>query len=238
MEDIPQLTEAYEKARKQYGLFAALLMAWEIVGIELTALPISSVDITLRSPQAVPFVLMALVGYFAFRVTIEWHQSNAARRSAMPSKLDFWTAHGIAILAAGIFGFQSLSGLQLANESDAIWLVPGFMLGISVGGILIRYRWFKALKIDERTFPKYLATRWPLTRFIMALYFSTGLVLIPVLLFVGYRTWLGILYLSFGFVVGIILAYFPDLLERKVATVVGKHRGPIQAPDDVERAPD
>ena len=36
-EPIPEMTEAYHKARRQFALFSGILMAWEYVGIKFDA---------------------------------------------------------------------------------------------------------------------------------------------------------------------------------------------------------
>jgi hypothetical protein len=113
--EIPALGEGYSHARKAYGLTSALLMAWELIGIELQASPMENLKLTLKSPQAAPYVLIVLIIYFGFRVTIEWHQNDIRRRSLRASRIDFAAAHTIAAAALLLYGFQTLSKIQIAN---------------------------------------------------------------------------------------------------------------------------
>ncbi len=98
----------------------ALLLAWELVGIELQDAPIESIKITLKSPQAVPYVLIALVFYFAFRLTVEWHQSALERRRMRASLVDFYVAHLIGVLAIGLYATQRLLEIQIADRLGGI----------------------------------------------------------------------------------------------------------------------
>src|SRR5436190_18860859 len=99
--EIPALGRAYAHARKAYTAVSAVLIAWELIGIELENHPIEHFKITIKSPQAVPYVLIVLVFYFSFRTTIEWAQTDARRRGLFPAKLDFIVAHTIAATALG-----------------------------------------------------------------------------------------------------------------------------------------
>src|SRR5437588_5845111 len=112
---IPPLDEAYGHARKAYGLVSALLIAWELIGVELDASPVENVKVTLKSPQAAPYVLIVLILYFGFRTTIEWYQNDSRRRRLLASRIDFTVSHLIAITALALYGFQTLSKIQIAN---------------------------------------------------------------------------------------------------------------------------
>jgi len=51
------MTDSYHKARKSYGLFSALLIAWELIGIELTKeTPIENFNLIIKAPKAIPFI--------------------------------------------------------------------------------------------------------------------------------------------------------------------------------------
>jgi hypothetical protein len=78
--EVPHLTEAYQKAHKNYALVSGVLLAWELVGIELTPEPFENVNVKLLTPGAAPWVLFALVCYFAFRFHIEWLHCDPRRR--------------------------------------------------------------------------------------------------------------------------------------------------------------
>ena len=114
---IPTLDEAYSHARKAYGLVSALLIAWELIGAEFEPSPIENVKLTLKSPQAAPYVLIVLTIYFGFRLTIEWYQNDSRRRKLPASRIDFAVAHLIAITALALYLFQTLSNVQIANTA-------------------------------------------------------------------------------------------------------------------------
>lgn len=145
----PPLNDAYHKARRNYGLFSGLLIAWELIGVELDKVPFNNLNIVLKSPHAVPYVLIVLVLYFAFRISVEWHQSDPQRRKMKASILDFFIAHGIAIAAVGLYYIQRELDLQVANVADR----PVHMLGMNffiIGVLIVLFIW---------SLPKYLS-RW------------------------------------------------------------------------------
>ena len=112
--DIPGLGEPYQRARRQYGLWSGLLLAWEFVGLEVNQVPIPNLDVAIRTPSAIPYVLIALVFYFGARTAVEWHQCDDRRRALHPSRVDFGMAHALALSALGLYSVQRLLELQLA----------------------------------------------------------------------------------------------------------------------------
>lgn len=152
-QDIPEFPESYHKARKQYGLYSALLMAWELLGLRLSETPLSNINFTIKSPQAAPFVLIALIVYFCFRTIIEWHQTSKKRRLQPASKIDFLISHIIASLAILLFGIQRLLQIQIANlyslgQSLAYHIVSGLFGSFVLFVILI----FLNLLIEKHEF--------------------------------------------------------------------------------------
>jgi hypothetical protein len=130
--DIPVLGSAYNHARKAYGVTSALLMAWELIGVELAAAPVENLKLTLKSPQAAPYVLIVLIVYFGFRMVIEWYQTDPRRRQMRASKVDFVVAHCIAGASLALYGYQTVTMVQLVNvlpQHSGMSLV----LGMSVG---------------------------------------------------------------------------------------------------------
>ena len=113
--EIPQLTDTYHKARRNYGLFSAFLLIWELFGIEIGKKPVPSYDISFKTPQAAQIILITLIFYFAFRITIEWFQCSYDRRRYIVSKIDFYTAHAIGILSIGVFLYQQSANIQIAE---------------------------------------------------------------------------------------------------------------------------
>ena len=129
--EIPGVTEEYAHARRAYGLISALLMAWELIGVELESSPVENFKITIKSPQAAPYVLIVLILYFSVRTTIEWYQIDVRRRNLFVSRFDFAMAHVIAGAALGLFAVQTLLRIQIANN-----IVPGKIAAIATGSFI------------------------------------------------------------------------------------------------------
>jgi hypothetical protein len=125
----------FDKARKSYGFATALLLAWALIGIDLQPDVLSNYKLTLKSPQAAPWVLVAAVLYFGFRLTIEWFQTNPARRKMLASRTDFYTAHLLGVLAVSVFLGQKLLQGQLANlfSGRTRSIAYGVIIGLGVG---------------------------------------------------------------------------------------------------------
>src|SRR5436190_3140305 len=100
---IPHLTDAYHNARKSYTFAAGVMLAWELVGIEL---PESFYGMKILSPGAVPYILMVTTSYFFFRTAIEWHQTDIERRTVLAARLDYILANTIAATAFVVFAVQ------------------------------------------------------------------------------------------------------------------------------------
>jgi len=139
----PDFSAAYEGARKAYGIASALLLAWEVIGIELAGSnvdvspgPLDKVTISLKSPKAAPMVLIALVLYFAFRMTIEWYQADEKRRDLLSSRLDLAVAHTLGLTAILLFTVQSMLTVQLVDRIPQPVLLA-FVLGVALGAALL-----------------------------------------------------------------------------------------------------
>ena len=135
----PELSDAYHRGRRSYGFFSGLLIAWELIGVEINEAPFKDFDVLLKSPQAAPYVLIALVLYFAFRTTIEWKQSDQARRGLRASRVDFGVAHLLGVVAIALYGLQRLLEVQIAdffglnyNLTGVLGMMPGMFFGILV----------------------------------------------------------------------------------------------------------
>jgi cation transport ATPase len=137
--DVPEFGKAYEYARQAYGLSSGLLIAWELIGIKFSDTPLENLHVTLQSPQAIPYVLIALVAYFAFRITVEWYQTDQRRRQLLASKFDFWVAHAIAVTSLLLYGIQALLQFQLANKIKPPTLAA-FFLGWLLGPLWPFYK--------------------------------------------------------------------------------------------------
>jgi lipid-A-disaccharide synthase-like uncharacterized protein len=136
---IPAFSASYENARTAYGLSSALLLAWALIGVELDPAPVQSFKITLKSPQAVPYVLVALVAYFAFRLIIEWFQTELERRKRTASRVDFAVAHLLGASAVLLYFIQVLLHVQVANKPDSFAALD---VGVFMGAALSMWeRW-------------------------------------------------------------------------------------------------
>jgi hypothetical protein len=134
-EQPPALTEAYHKARRSYVLFSALLIAWELIGFEVSEVPLENVKIAVKSPQAIPAVLIALIVYFALRILQEWSQCDVRRRKDKWALSDFAGANTIAAVAILIYSIQRVLEVQLADligiydvATVMIWFGLGFFV--------------------------------------------------------------------------------------------------------------
>lgn len=173
----PDISEAYQKAHKAYGLVSALLIAWEVIGIELTKTPMENIEVILKSPQAVPYVLVILVIYFAFRITVEWLQVHPERQKHRAARIDYFVAHCIGAAALGLYAVQALLRVQLANTVTSpqfVLFLLGALFGISVPGFRgVRSR---RLRLDDT------AKRFRYARY--TFWLAHGIYLLPFLLLV------------------------------------------------------
>jgi hypothetical protein len=77
--DPEALSPEYHKAHKQLMLWAGILLTWELVGVDLEKAKEADGNVgtlvkSIKSPRAVPWVLLILVGYFLFKLFVEWRQ--------------------------------------------------------------------------------------------------------------------------------------------------------------------
>src|SRR6185295_11453046 len=96
------LSSEYHKARKQLMLWAGILFIWELVGVDLEKAKevggnAGAIITAIKSPQAIPWVLLILVAYFLFKTTVEWYQCNKSRRTVRASRIDFGSALFISV---------------------------------------------------------------------------------------------------------------------------------------------
>jgi hypothetical protein len=132
------LSPEYHKAHKQLMLWAGILLIWELVGVDLENAKHAGGNIgplvtSIKSPQAVPWVLLIIAGYFLFKLTVEWRQCTPDRRTVTPARLDFWFAVLVSFLAYGLYFFQTTKGIQIANlpRGTKLWsFIVGFIIGV------------------------------------------------------------------------------------------------------------
>lgn len=162
------LSTEYHKARKQLMLWAGILFIWELVGIDLekakeTGGNAGAIITAIKSPQAIPWVLLVLVAYFLFKVWIEWNQCHLARRQTLASRLDFGSAWVVAFMAGILYVYQAISRIQVADvvqqssrlPSVSVGFVAGMHFGlITAGSDLRRFKSFsKYKKLNLITYP-------------------------------------------------------------------------------------
>jgi len=220
---IPALDESYGHARKAYGLVSALLIAWELIGVELEPSPIENVKVTLKSPQAAPYVLIALIIYFGFRMTIEWYQNDSRRRMRPASRIDFAVAHLIAITALALYAFQTLSKIQIANTAAPIYLAIFFAYTLvsaylSVSFVRVKLH-LARLRSEESEFPGLpaLYLRRIILRHLFVLLISLGVAILAVVIKhdpkIIFAAGSGLLV---GYLVGCVL-WLLDAINRRIA---------------------
>lgn len=168
------LTPEYHKARKQLMLWAGILFIWELIGIDLEKVKeaggnAGAIITAIKSPQAVPWVLLILVAYFLFKTTIEWYQCSASRRGLRVSRIDFGSAWITSLAAYALYLYQSIRRVQFADTvqsstAESASVIAGSMAGIiltlpMVFTIVKKYRTWranKALLLERRDW------LWPL----------------------------------------------------------------------------
>jgi hypothetical protein len=130
------LTAEYHKARKQLMLWAGILFVWELIGIDLEKAKdvggsAGAIIAAVKSPQAVPWVLLILVGYFLFKVSVEWYQCSAPRRRLRVSRIDVASAWIVSLAAYALYLYQAVKKVQFADVVQESRL--GIMLLIGGG---------------------------------------------------------------------------------------------------------
>jgi len=150
----PPLSVPYHKAHKQYLLYSGLLLAWEVVGVEISFSPESSFRVALRVPGAVPYAIFVLLLYFGLKIVVEWEQCDVERRSFWPSRVDYYGSHVIAALSVSaaavreIFSNLNITSVQndLGNTVGVVtpmgvlkfvmFCIPGFLLALVAMGLI------------------------------------------------------------------------------------------------------
>lgn len=151
---LKELSPEYHKAHKQLMLWSTILFVWEFVGIDLDKAKdtdgyAGAVIKSLKSPQAVPWVLLILVGYFLFKCSTEWAQCHLDRRRLRFAKIDFISAWIVAVAAITLYVGQALSRVQLADTvqkgGEAI-LIGVFLAVTSMEWIITVTVWYASGK--------------------------------------------------------------------------------------------
>lgn len=149
--EIPQLAPEYPKARRQLVLWSALLIAYELIGIDMQELAkaggnAGAIAKSLRNPEAIPWVLLALVVYFFYRVWVEWENSPIARRKERGARIDRGVTWAISFAALGLYAFQRMAEVRAAtliaeNPSRTVSLLVGTAAGMTAS--MVAVAWWK-----------------------------------------------------------------------------------------------
>ena len=140
----PALSSEYHKARKQVLLWAGILFIWELVGIDLEKAKevegnAGAIITAIKSPQAIPWVLLVLVAYFLFKLWVEWNQCGGSRRETLHSRVDFWSAWVVALFAYALYGYQTRSRIQVADAFQDSYKFRSFVLGFFSLGVFFAF---------------------------------------------------------------------------------------------------
>ena len=149
--DPQALSSEYHKARKQLMLWSGILFIWALVGIDLEKAKeaggnAGAIITAIKSPQAIPWVLVVLVAYFVFKVGVEWSQCETRRRGTLASRIDVGSAWLVAFLACALYSYQAISRIQIADVIQTSDKVKSSMLGVAVGvtlGMALLFRLHK-----------------------------------------------------------------------------------------------
>ena len=173
------LSSEYHKARKQLMLWAGILFIWELIGVDLNRASeaggnIGTIINSIKSPQAIPWVLLVLIGYFIVKLRIEWRQCSEARRQVREAKQDYYMAFIIAGVACVLYFGQAIIHIQFADYfSSAMGYVTsatsyltswssvfvGFLAGIGLGPGVRAIHGFLNSPVSSRYLHDEL--RWP-----------------------------------------------------------------------------
>ena len=141
--DPKALSPEYHKAHKQVMLWSTVLFVWEFVGIDLEKAKdaegyAGAVIRSLKSPQAVPWVLLLVVLYFLFKCSVEWAQCHVDRRRIVVARIDYISALVVSAAAIALYFGQSMSSVQVADlvssQANVIFSVfYGLVAGTFIG---------------------------------------------------------------------------------------------------------
>jgi len=140
MKPIPEASEPYHRARKQTVLWSSVLLAWELIGIDLAEISggPGSVAKSIQRPEWIPIVLVLGVIYFYVRFGIERAQLDKQRTEMLSLKVDHGLTSGIgafAILVASVVWVWPLKQKITAS-------VPAMIVALCVFvAAIVTFRW-------------------------------------------------------------------------------------------------
>ncbi len=102
--------DSFRKARRQYGLYSSLLIIWELAAFDVSEFKYNGIII--GQSIAIPYILLALLIYSAYRFRTEWtyYGDDASKTEKQVSQVnyditkdDYLVSHGIALTALIVF---------------------------------------------------------------------------------------------------------------------------------------
>ena len=179
--DPEKLSTEYHKARKEVLLWAGILFVWELIGIDLEKAKeaggnAGAIINAIKSPQAVPWVLLVLVGYFLFKLWIEWNQCAESRRRSLHSRIDFGSAWVVAFVAGVLYAYQAISRVQVADTLRQSFKGQSLLMGLATAlmGVMLAVQW-KRFTYPSKLFRVAIATMVLMPLLMIAVLAARGL---------------------------------------------------------------
>jgi len=205
-------------------LWAGILFIWELVGIDLEKAKeaggnAGAIITAVKSPQAVPWVLLVLVAYFLFKLWVEWNQCGSRRREMLHARIDYRSAWMVAFLACSLYAYQALNRIQFADllqgSSKVRSVVMGIVSGILGGGVVITTIWSyrRNYESNMRRIQNLIS---PIAEFV---------VLVFVLVSFLRSGFLAVRFTALGLSIGLVVAVL--VLQKLRASRVGKIRSEL-----------
>ena len=116
-------------------------------GLKASGGNVGALVTAIKSPQAVPWVLLIMVFYFFYRTMIEWYQCDPSRRKFRVSKVDFSVSLVTGIVALLLYSIQRMLEFQIADQFSNVRF-QAIMLGVFAGALPfflmdLRRRWME-----------------------------------------------------------------------------------------------
>lgn len=125
MPSVPTLSDAYNRERKCLILYSGLLFGSEVAGLTFGRSQSSQLNqfIAFDNPGAVPIVLVALIVWSLFQITVEWFNCDFRRRVTISAQLDILSAIFLSIFTLSMFAIQRNFAIRLADQLTSITAV-------------------------------------------------------------------------------------------------------------------
>ncbi len=131
---ISPFNEHYYKSRNSLLLFSGILLAWELIGVNVESAETSGIKVSIKEVDAIPYVLFILIVYFLYRVIIEWYQSPYERRLLKQSRIDLGVTLIIPFSSMATYSIQRWLDLSIFNsiQTNNIILIIASIFSIVV----------------------------------------------------------------------------------------------------------